>query len=143
MSKFMYNICHHSRKLFSNGKSLAILLSHSCLQAGDNVFTCICLSVCMFVCLSFTKISQEPVDILQFPFTEKSLIQLEELIRFCQRSNSRWLTDLNECTKADWVITYIRTGVIDLKFHFVRNICLALQQIVQILRYQQYKQHYL
>ena len=38
-----------------------------CLQAGDNVFASVCLSVC--VCLSVTKISQEQMDIFRFPFT--------------------------------------------------------------------------
>ena len=42
-----------------------IVITH--LYGGDNVFACVCLSVCLsvrlFVCPSVTTISQEPVDI--------------------------------------------------------------------------------
>ena len=56
---------------YSDYESVVVERLDICLSptfmAGDNVFA----RVCLFVCLSVTKISQEPVDIFQFPFTGK------------------------------------------------------------------------
>ena len=74
----MLNTLEPRYNLLQYTAGLAWLLKKSSLSpafmAGDYVFACVCLSVCLFVCLfvclSVTNISQEPIDIFQFPSTD-------------------------------------------------------------------------
>ena len=71
-------------------KSIYLLVA--CLQVGDNLLLA-------SVCLSFTKISKESVEIFQFCFIGRVAQSRQKPIKFWSKSDSRWQTEHNKCTK--------------------------------------------
>ena len=103
----------------------------------------VCLSVCLsVVCPSVTKISQEPVDTMQFPFTGKvphTRGRTDSIFVEIRFKIANLLQLVYKITF--WAITLDWIEILTCKF-FCSSIHLALQNIFLILRYQWYWQYY-